>query len=85
MYVITSAKRQEDYSKLPFIFGTVAKKNKRYNNEVEAAMKRLAKEDSNVYLIDMSDAELLDDRLHFNQISAEYLGKKMYEQIKEQQ
>ena len=78
-------KTGKDYSKLPFIFGTVAKKNKRYNNEVEAAMKRLAKEDSNIYLIDMSDAELLGDRLHFNQISSEYLGKKMYEQIKEQQ
>ena len=52
---------------------------------MEAAMKRLAKEDSNIYLIDMSDAELLGDRLHFNQISSDYLGKKMYEQIKEQQ
>ena len=50
--------------------------------EVEAAMKRFAKEDKNAYLIDMSDAELMGDRLHFNQNSAEYLGKQMYEQIK---
>ena len=48
----------------------------------EAAMKRFAKEDKNAYLIDMSDAELMGDRLHFNQNSAEYLGKQMYEQIK---
>ena len=66
----------------PFIFGTVAKKNKQYGSEVEAAMKRFAKEDKNAYLIDMSDAELMGDRLHFNQNSAEYLGKQMYEQIK---
>ena len=38
-------------------------------------MKRFAKEDKNAYLIDMSDAELMGDRLHFNQNSAEYLGK----------
>ena len=77
-----SEKTGEDYSKLPFIFGTVAKKNKQYSSEVEEAMKRLAKEDKNAYLIDMSDAELMGDRLHFNQNSAEYLGKQMYEQIK---
>lgn len=77
-----SEKTGEDYSKLPFIFGTVAKKNKQYSSEVEEAMKRLAKEDKNAYLIDMSDAELMGDRLHFNQNSAEYLGKQMYELIK---
>ena len=60
----------------------MAKKNKQYGSEVEAAMKRFAKEDKNAYLIDMSDAELMGDRLHFNQNSAEYLGKQMYEQIK---
>lgn len=77
-----SEKIGKDYSNLPFIFGTVAKKNKQYGSEVEAAMKRFAKEDKNAYLIDMSDAELMGDRLHFNQNSAEYLGKQMYEQIK---
>ena len=77
-----SEKTGKDHSNLPFIFGTVAKKNKQYGSEVEAAMKRFAKEDKNAYLIDMSDAELMGDRLHFNQNSAEYLGKQMYEQIK---
>ena len=79
---LLSEKTGKDYSNLPFIFGTVAKKNKQYGSEVEAAMKRFAKEDKNAYLIDMSDAELMGDRLHFNQNSAEYLGKQMYEQIK---
>lgn len=72
-------KTGEDYSELPFIFGSVAKSNKRYNAEVEAAMKRLASEDKNAYLIDMSKATLLKDRLHFDKTSAEYLGKQMYE------
>lgn len=40
-----SEKTGKDYSNLPFIFGTVAKKNKQYGSEVEAAMKRFAKED----------------------------------------
>lgn len=72
-------KTGEDYSELPFIFGSVAKSNKRYNAEVETAMKRLASEDKNAYLIDMSKAALLKDRLHFDRTSAEYLGKQMYE------
>lgn len=72
-------KTGEDYSELPFIFGSVAKSNKRYNAEVETAMKRLASEDKNAYLIDMSKAALLKDRLHFDKTSAEYLGKQMYE------
>lgn len=38
-----SEKTGKDYSNLPFIFGTVAKKNKQYGSEVEAAMKRLLK------------------------------------------
>lgn len=74
-----TCKTGEDYSELPFIFGSVAKSNKRYNAEVEAAMKRLASEDKNAYLIDMSKATLLKDRLHFDKTSAEYLGKQMYE------
>lgn len=77
-------KTGKDYSQLPFIFGTVSRKNKSYSSEVEEGMKRLAKEDKNAYLIDMSDAELLGDKLHFNQVSAEYMGKQIFEQIKKQ-
>lgn len=80
-YVRTHLTRKtgEDYSELPFIFGSVAKSSKRYNAEVEAAMKRLASEDKNAYLVDMSKATLLKDRLHFDKTSAEYLGRQMYE------
>ena len=67
-------KTGKDYSELPFIFGTVSRKNKRYNSDVEEGMRRYAKEDKNAYLIDMSEAELMGDKLHFNQVSAEYMG-----------
>lgn len=76
-----TAKTGKDYSGLPFVFGTVSKRNKSYSAEVEEGMKRLASEDENAYLIDMSDAELLNDRLHFNQVSAEYMGKQVYQRI----
>ncbi len=46
-------------------------------------MRRLEKEDPNAYLIDMSDAELLNDRLHFNKKSAEHLGREMYTRLAE--
>lgn len=74
-------KTGQDYSKLPFILGSVPRGSKQYNAEVEAGMIRLAEEDSNVYLIDMPEDELQKDKIHFNEKSAEYLGKEMYEVI----
>ncbi len=74
-------KTGKDYSRLPFVFGTVARSNKNFSQEVEDAMKRLAAEDPDMHLIDMSGAELLGDKLHFTAHSAEYLGKQMYEQL----
>lgn len=73
----------EDYSKLPFIFGSVAQSNKRYNADVEDAMKRFALEDGNAYLIDMSKATLLKDGLHFDKTSAEYLGKQVFDTMQQ--
>lgn len=70
------------YLQLPFICGTVSRLNKRYNKDIEDAMYRLAKEDKNFYVIDMSKGELQKDRLHFTAKSAEYLGKKMYKVLK---
>lgn len=66
------------YKKLPFVCGTVAHANKRFNKDVEAAFFRLAKEDKNFFVVDMKDAKLQRDRLHFTASSAEYLGLQMY-------
>lgn len=69
------------YKKLPFICGTVSRLNKQYSADVEAAMYQLAKEDKNFYVIDMSEAELQKDQLHFTAKSAEYLGIEMYNKL----
>ena len=71
-------KTGKDYSELPFVFGSIPTSNRHYRPQIEAAMKRIAKEDSNAYLIDMSEGELQNDRTHFTEKSAEYLGNEMY-------
>lgn len=72
-------KTGKDYSKLPFVFGSIPHTNRDYRLEVEVAMQRIAEEDMHVYLIDMRDGELQKDRLHFTATSAEYLGQKMFD------
>lgn len=62
----------------PFIMGTVCRKSTQYNAKVEEAQRRIANEDADVYLIDMSRASLRSDNLHFDSLSTEYLGKAMY-------
>lgn len=71
-------KTGKDYSGLPFVFGSIPKTNRHYRPLVESAMQRIAEEDPNAYLIDMSEEELQGDRTHFNENSAEYLGNQMY-------
>lgn len=66
---------------LPFIFGTVCRRSTQYNATVEAAQKQVADEDPNCYVIDMKNATLLSDNLHFDKQATEYLGKKMYNQL----
>ena len=68
---------------LPFIFGTVCRRSTQYNATVEAAQKQVAAEDDNVYYIDMKNATLLSDNLHFDKQATEYLGKKMYNLLAE--
>lgn len=66
------------YLHLPFICGTVSRLNKCYNKDVEEALHRLAREDRNFHVIDMSAGELQKDRLHFTAPAAEHLGTEMY-------
>lgn len=68
---------------LPFIFGTVSRRSKQYSATVEEAQKKVAGELENVYWIDMSDAGLLPDQLHFDSTSTEYLGKMMFNKLVE--
>ena len=68
---------------LPFIFGTVPHKSRQYSREVEQAQRRVASELPNVYCIDMSDASLLPDGLHFDSVATERLGRLMYNKLVE--
>lgn len=68
---------------LPFIFGTVSHNSKQYSSTVEKAQKQVADELENVYWIDMSDAGLRSDALHFDSAWTEYLGKMMYNKLVE--
>lgn len=65
----------------PFIMGTVCRRSRQYNAEVEQARRRLAAEDPDIHLIDMSRASLLPDQLHFDSLSTEYLGRAMYNML----
>ena len=68
----------EEYRELPFIMGTVPHRSKQYNADVEAAQKRIAEEDPNVYLVDMSEQTLQKDELHFDATSAEYMAVNVF-------
>lgn len=71
-------KTGKDYTNLPFIFGSIPVTNRDYSPVVDFSMKRIAEEDPNAYLVDMSRQHLQGDHLHFTAESAAYLGKKMY-------
>lgn len=66
---------------LPIIFGTISHKSTQYSDIIENAMYQLEREDGNVHLIDMSGAPLLEDSLHFNNLSQQYLGDMMYDKL----
>ncbi|MBM6992451.1 MAG: hypothetical protein I3J02_04185 [Prevotella sp.] len=68
---------------LPFIMGTVSHGSTQFNSTVESAQYQLAKDMENVYVIDLSDAGLRSDKLHFDAEWTEYFGKRVYNQLVE--
>lgn len=66
---------------LPFIFGTVSHRSKQYSKAVEEAQLKVAKELPNVYYIDMSEAGLKADNLHFDGPWTIYFGQMMYNKL----
>jgi hypothetical protein len=68
---------------LPFIMGTVPHSSKQFNSRVEAAQLKLAEDMTNVYTIDLGDAGLRSDNLHFNAEWTEYFGMRVYNQLVE--
>lgn len=71
------------YARLPIIIGGISHKSQDYSPQVESAQRRLAQEDKNIHLVEVPDASLQDDHLHFDAQGAEMLGKKMYAKLVE--
>ena len=70
------------YAKLPVLIGSIPHAGRGYSKGVEEAQLRLAKEDKHVYWIDVHDAPLQRDNIHFDAVGAETLGRKMFNQLK---
>lgn len=69
------------YADLPVIIGGIAYTGRGHNNAVAFAQIRLAQEDANIHLVDVHDATLRADNLHFDAAGAELLGRKMYNEL----
>ena len=69
------------YANLPIIIGGIAHKSKQWSQGVEDAQHRLAQEDKNIYMVDVPNASLRSDVLHFDAEGAQELGNKMFKLI----
>lgn len=65
---------------LPFVCGTVPHISGQYDETVDHAIRKLASEDSHMYLIDLADAQLLD-HYHMNAAWSEYFGKMAHDAL----
>ena len=73
------------YKNLPIIIGSIPHKSRQWSQGVEDAQHRLAQEDKNIYVVDVPNASLGKDVLHFDAIGAQELGNKMYQVIEKHQ
>lgn len=69
------------YATLSVILGGIVHSGSGYSPEVEEAQKRLTKTDRNTYFIDVHNATLQSDNLHFDAAGAELLGRKVYNKL----
>lgn len=79
-YMIAYCRGIVGNQRLPFICGTVPTTSQQYSSTVDKAYKRLNEEDPYFYLVDMAGAPL-KDAYHFNNVSNEYFGKKVYDYL----
>lgn len=73
----------ERYASLPFICGTFSQKSRDRSEEVVNALHRLSREDLNFYMVNIEDATIQRDRLHFDSKGAELLGRRIYKLLTE--
>ena len=73
----------EGYALLPIVCGTFSEKSRGYKKEIVDALYRLQQEDPNFHVVDVSDATLREDNMHFDAAGAELLGMRMYNKLVE--
>lgn len=73
----------ERYACLPFICGTYSLKSRDRSEKVVEALHRLAREDPNFHVVEIEDATIQRDRLHFDNKGAELLGQRIYKRLTE--
>ena len=69
------------YATLPFIAGTVNRSSTQYNAQVEQAVLRLAEEDPDFHVVDMSDCKLGSDNLHFDAAGCTDAAQRMFNKL----
>lgn len=79
-YLVDKTGNQK-YAKLPVIIGGIVRSGRGYSAKIAQAQQRIAHEDPNVYLIDVQGATLRSDQLHFDAVGAEFLGRRVYNQL----
>ena len=75
--------RDEKYANLPFVCGTYSLKSRDRSEVIVNALHRLSAEDSNFHVVDIEDATIQRDRLHFDRKGAELLGQRVYKRLME--
>ena len=65
---------------LPIFTGTISHHSTQYDPKVEAGLLKLAKEDSNLHVIDLHEENLLDN-FHFNAQSTLFFGQAIYNEM----
>ena len=73
----------QSYAQLPVVCGTYSEKSRGYKKEIVDALYRLQQEDPNFHVVDVSDATLREDKIHFDATGAELLGMRMYNKLLE--
>lgn len=72
---------KKEYANLPVIIGSIAHNSRGFSQSVEDAQMRLSQKDRNVHLVDVHDATLRSDNIHFDATGAELLGRKIYNEL----
>lgn len=70
-----------EYAHLPVVCGTFSKDSKQGSEGVVKALYQLQEEDPDFHVVDVSDATLGKDQIHFDAAGAELLGKRMAEVV----